>query len=276
MPAVALPRRKPRDGPERAGNARADDRWLGADREDVRRHRDERADLSEHPRNPEQPREHEDAARDERDVLSRHREEVVEPRRPEVATEAVGEPLVIAEHDSLEQRPPLAVQPGGDRAPEPGAQTVGRTGEPASAADLVPSVAAQYDVHAVAAQPGPLVEAVRRSARQLDLPEHPQDRSLRRRTAERKLEQHRLARAKPAEAPDLCRKTKLEPAAPSRAGDDDDPRLGSTDLADERRGVEASSASSLTLPHHTPVIMISSPGLTVRLRSVSDGWSRPA
>ena len=129
------------------------------------------------------------------DVRAAHGEQVVEAGGAEALLERVRETAVLAEHDSLDHAAAFSREPGRAVAREPGVQPVGDAAEPAAPADPAPGVGAQHDVHAVAAQPGSLVEAVRRPARRTQHAEHRQARALRRRPAVGQLEQHRLAQA---------------------------------------------------------------------------------
>ena len=109
---------------------------------------------------------------------------------------------------------------------------------------------AHDDVHAVTAQPRSLVEAVLRPARQPDLADHVEDRSLRRRAARWKSKQHWLANLVRAEAPHLRRHADVELRAPRRPGHGNDRPLGGPDPRE--RAALRSSASSRALPHHQP------------------------
>ena len=84
VPAVARPRDEPGERGEHAGDSRADDRRLPADREHVRDDRGDRQHLAHVPRQPEQPAEPADPDHDEGDVLPGHGQQVSEPGGPEV------------------------------------------------------------------------------------------------------------------------------------------------------------------------------------------------
>jgi len=84
----------------------------------------------------------------------------------------MAEVLVLAEHDALDHAATFSREPGRAVTREPRVQPVGDTAEPAPAADAPPGVRVQHDVHPVATEPGPLVEAVRRTARRTQHPEH--------------------------------------------------------------------------------------------------------
>ena len=99
---------------------------------------------------------------------------------------------VVAEHDPFEDRAAFSRETGRDRRGEPAAQAVGEAADASAPADLLPLVDVQDDVHAVAAQPGALVEPVLGPARRPDDGEHLEDRALRRRAAERELELNAL------------------------------------------------------------------------------------
>ena len=81
------------------------------------------------------------------------------------------------------------------------------------------------DVHAVPPKPCALVEAVLRAARQPDLADQIEDRSLGRRAAGRKTEQHGLANVLVAEAPHLSWHANVERRATRRAGHRDERSL---------------------------------------------------
>src|SRR5581483_8682309 len=212
---------EPGERPQGAGDPGPHHGRLRADGEDVRGDRSERAELAEPARDAREPGEQQRSTCHEHDVLARDAQEVIEPGGSEPLTQLVRETLVDPEHDALDKRPALAPQPAGRRAREPRAQPVGEAADSAAAPDLPPVVHAQNDVYAVTAEPRPLVEPVRRSARKRDDAEDVEDRTLRGRSSERQLEQDLFMdpeRPEPREPPGQAY---VEPAEPGRTRHDD-------------------------------------------------------
>ncbi len=165
VPAVLRPRREPGQRRERSRHTRAHDRGLPPDREHVAADRRQRGDLTDEPGQADEPRDGKRAAGDEHDVLARDGQQVVEARRAKPGAELVRQALVLAEDDPGDHRTALAVNTGRHRARELGPQPICESGDPAAVADDAPARRRHDDVHAVAAQPGALVEAVLGPAR---------------------------------------------------------------------------------------------------------------
>ena len=163
---------------------------------------------------------------------------MVETGGAEVSADGVGERRVVAEDDAFEDRAAFSRQAGRDRGGEPAAKPVGQAAETAAAADGPPGVDPGDDVHAVATKPGPLVEAVFRPARKLELAEHLEHCPLRRRAPTRQLEQHRLFDAQETEPCNARRDADLEAAPRCRAGDRYARPLGGVDVRRQRTAVE--------------------------------------
>jgi hypothetical protein len=163
---------------------------------------------------------------------------VVEPRGAEVVAQLVGEPLVLAQHDTGDHRPPVALQAGRDRPCEPRPEPVGDTRRPTALADSAPAGSAQDDVHTAPAQQRPLVEAVLRAAGTLDLRNHVQLGALRGRAAGRQLQEDRLVEAVRSEALDLSGNPDLVATAPGGTRHDHLRPSTAPDFVPEPAGVE--------------------------------------
>src|SRR5204863_4882358 len=150
-------------------------------------------------------------AGDQDDVLPRHGQGVVEARARKALPQLLGGPLLVAEHDALDQAPPFAVEAGSNRAGQGAAKPVGDSAETAAMADELPPVGAQDDMDAVAPQPGALVKPVFRRLWPPDSGDGLEQATLRRRAAERQLEQDSLPEAEPPEAANLGWHSQLEP-----------------------------------------------------------------
>ena len=238
VPRVAQPAHHPGDRRERAGDSGADDRRLRADGQHVRADPGERTELAEPAVDAEEPGQQEHAAGDQHHVLTAHREQVVEARRAEVVAEVVGQRLVVAEDDSLEDRAPFSREPGRNRRSETRAQVVGDAAEPAAPADLRPFVDFEHDMHPVATEPGALVEPALRTARPPYDGEHLEDGPLRRGAAERELELDALVERFAVEATDAALDADVVAPARRRRRDDHDGAAGTIDLRAERTAVE--------------------------------------
>src|ERR687886_2485840 len=132
---------------------------------------------------------------------------MVEARGPEVTPQPVRKADVVAEDHTLDDAAPLAGEARRGRPSEPRTEPVGETREASAPSDQAPPVAAQDDVDPLAPEPGGLVEAVRGPAGQDELSEYLEACALRRRAAERQLEEHRLVGQEAAEAGDAGRET---------------------------------------------------------------------
>lgn len=155
---------------------------------------------------------------------------MVEPRRTEVGAQGFAEALLVAEHDSEQNSAALAVKVACDRTRKPGACAVANATESTTMSDQAPAVAGEYDMNAVSAKPGPLVEAVARAARKLRLRAHHQDCAARRRAPEGKLELCRLVKDERAEPSDANRHLEVEAPSPRRGGHHNKGLLGASDL----------------------------------------------
>ena len=140
---------------------------------------------------------------------------MVEARGTKPVAQALGERLLVAEHDARHHTTATTVEAPRDRACERSAERVADAGESASPANHDPAVGVQDDVHALVAEPGSLVEAMLRRARQSDRCRCLEQAALRWRSPERKLEEDGFTEAQPAEAPHLGRNAERE-AGPAR------------------------------------------------------------
>src|SRR5919204_3480100 len=163
---------------------------------------------------------------------------MVEARGSEVPSQLVRQPGVVAEHDALDDAAPVAGEATGSGPPEPGAQPVREARQAVATADDPPPVAAKDGVDALAPKPGGFVEAMRRSARADELSEYLEASTLRRRAAERQLEENRLVDDQAAEAGDTGREPELEPPAARRTGYGHRARLCPADARGEDASVE--------------------------------------
>src|SRR4030095_10048962 len=91
---------EPRERRQRARDARAYDRRLPADRQDVDGDRGQERELTTWSRQPHEPAQAVDPGSKEGDVLARDREQVVETRRAEVVLHPPWKPFVLAEDDA--------------------------------------------------------------------------------------------------------------------------------------------------------------------------------
>ena len=106
-------------------------------------------------------------------------------------------------------------------------------GDPAAEVHDPPARRAEDDVHAVAAEPRPLVLGRLAHGRQ-----RADEGALRRRARPRQLQQHRLVEARPTPAPHDCPDVDVEAAAPRWLRHGDNGTTGGTDLRDEHAAVE--------------------------------------
>jgi hypothetical protein len=173
---------------------------LPANREHVKPDCSQRCELARNARKPQKPPESEDPTRDERDVLSRDGQQVIETRRTKVLADLLRESLVLAENDAENQRAPNADRTAADRVLHPVPQAVPEAGDPTSGADLPPGATAQDDLDSLARQPGALVESSIGLPRLADAHGRLQDRSTRRRSANREQEENPLPEARLAES----------------------------------------------------------------------------
>jgi hypothetical protein len=90
---------------------------------------------------------------------------VVEPGGAKPLPQAFGERLLVAQDDTLDDSTTFSVEAWGDRAGERRAQPIRNATEPAAPADHSPAVSVEHDVHAVAPEPGCLVETALRRTR---------------------------------------------------------------------------------------------------------------
>ena len=104
--------------------------------------------------------------------------------------------------------------------------------------DDLPVVDLEDDVHALPAQPAPLVEAVRRPARQTHDDEGIHECALRRRPAERQLELDALADRPSFETVDAGRDAQLERTRARIAGDLEERASAAIDVGEQRAPVE--------------------------------------
>ena len=152
---------------------------------------------------------------------------MVEARGAKAVPQVGRERLLVAEDDAFDDSAPLAVQPACGRSRERGAQPVGDAPEAAAMAGERPPVGAEDDVDALVPEPGALVEAVRGRPRQANRGDRLEQGALRRRAAERQLEENRLVEAEEPEPRHLCREPHLEWAEPRRPGHHEVGALGS-------------------------------------------------
>ena len=219
VPAVARPRDDPRERGEHAGDRRADDRRLPADRERVREH-DAR---SRSPRRASRPMPATRAtvttpSADDRDVLARDGEQVHQPARLEVVAQSRG-------RCRCPRRARSRRRAAGARPSSRAASVDSTCARNRSATPPIPprrptirgALAAQHDVDAAAREPAALVEAGLGPTR-LDRPRAQlEDGALRRRALGRELEQHALADPRRPEAgPRPGRGTRTACVAPGR------------------------------------------------------------
>ena len=163
---------------------------------------------------------------------------MIEPGRAEVGAQVFRETLVFAEHDAGDHGTPLAAKAGGHPRGQLRAQPIGEACEATATPDDSPLVSAHHDVHSVPTKPRALVEAVLRAAREPDLADQIEDRSLRRGAAGRKTEQHGLADVLIAKAPHLRGHPHVERRATRGAGHGDERALRSPDARQQCAPVE--------------------------------------
>ena len=158
---------------------------------------------------------------DDADVRAGDGQQVVEAGDAKRVAELVGEPLVLAEDDSGDDRGALARQPGRDRPGEGLTQPVGRARDAAAPSHEPPASAPADDVHALPLEPVALAEPVVRRARLAQLEDELEPTALRRRASGRQLEQDALAHRAAVEHLDARRNADGELRTPRRSGDDD-------------------------------------------------------
>ena len=158
-----------------------------------------------------------------------------EPGRPEVRAYALGQPLVLAEDHSEDERTPDAVRPAAHGTLHAIAHLVPEPRDTATTTDLAPGRSAEHDVDPLTREPRALVEAAVASlARLRDTDDRLEDGSSRRRPADGKDEQHALAERTPAKESNL-RGNAHRPRGDARGTGDDDPhRPGLADLGRKR------------------------------------------
>jgi hypothetical protein len=123
-------------------------------------------------------------------------------------------------------------------------QPIGEPSQAAAPPHDSPPIGTHDNMDSVPAKPRAFVEAVLRAARQPDLADQVQDRSLRRGTAGRKTEQHGLPDVFIAEAPHLSGHANVERRATRRAGDRYERPLGSPNARQQGASVERVQASA--------------------------------
>ena len=164
---------------------------------------------------------------------------MIEAGRLEARLELLGEPLVLAQHDSREHGSTLALESGRDRAGHVGAQPVRQPTDPAAASDHAPVPAAENHVDAAPRQPAPLVEAASGRARRDDRRPQGEDRALGRRSTERQLEKDGLTHPLRCEAKRISRHPQRESRPPGRSGDHDFGLARTIDVGGEDALVES-------------------------------------
>jgi len=229
---ISLPTGERRERSERTGDSCPDHGGLRPHGEHVGPDRSERRDLCRTPRHAERERKPERPEHDHGHVPTAHRQQVVEAARTEALPERVGEPLVLAEEYPLQNGAALPREPWHPVAREPCMETIRDSAEAATTADDAPAIRAQDSVNPVPAEPGLLVEAVRRPTWFSELAEKREACALRRRPSERQLEQHVLVRTERSPANDESPHPQLEAAVTRRLLDVDQRALG---RADQRR-----------------------------------------
>ena len=189
------------------------------------------------------------APREHDDVLARHGEQVVEPGRLEVSRNSSDSPSSSPSTMPTSSASPLT-RLARRRRPARGAPGAGRTGR----RDLrgvrsAPVAAAQHDMDAAPSEPGALVEAVLGPARLDQQRAQLEDRALRRRPPERKLQQDALAHTTLAEAAHLRGHAQRELRAAHGPGHDP---VARPSVRSRARARSRSSASSRAVPHPQP------------------------
>jgi hypothetical protein len=167
---------------------------------------------------------------------------VVEPGGSEIVSQLLAQPLLLPEYEPGEDGATLSREPGCDGGHEPPANPVGRAGEPATTTDDAPLAPARDNVHASTAQEGPLVEAVARPTRLAELDWGLDECTLRRRAAERKLEEHRLSDRLRTERADSGRDAEPVRRPAGGAGDLEDAAPGLSDPRREHTPIECVEA----------------------------------
>ena len=169
---------------------------------------------------------------------------MVEARGAKAISYALGECLLVSEHDAFDDSSPRPVKAARDRVRERGAKPVSEAGKTATSAHDPPAIGAKNDVDALVSQPGPLVESTFRRARQTNRRDRLEQAALRRRATERKLEQDGLTEAKTAEAPHLRRNSDLETARAGGPGGHEERALGRVDSREQHAPVERIEAGA--------------------------------
>ena len=138
LPTVPLPRREPREGAERRGDAGAHDGRMETDRERVRGNGGEGRDLCDDPSEPGEEHDRDGGASDRRDLQAIDGKAVIQPRRAEVGKQRLPDEVRAAEDDRLDDASPLAAQAMDTVAGKPPLDVVAESVDPAAPADDPP------------------------------------------------------------------------------------------------------------------------------------------
>ena len=173
-----------------------------------------------------------------------------EPRAPGACLEPGRERCVVSEHDAGDHRAPVAVRPGTASRRSQSRRRSAIPPKSAAATDDPPVVDAQDDVHALTTQPAPLVEPVRRPARQSYDADDRHAGSLRRRAARRAASRSTgsCGRDEPQRRTTARTRTSKRP---TRGGSCVSTVARSADPASGSRTLRSSSCNRW-LPHHQP------------------------
>ena len=127
---------------------------------------------------------------------------MVEAAGAKVLAQPVRQAFILPQHDAFDHAAAHAGEAGDRAAGKPRMQPVGHALEPASPSDDAPLLRAQHRMDPVPAEPGALVEPMRRPARGAQLPYQSEARTEWRCAAERQLQQHRFVRTEVTPAQD--------------------------------------------------------------------------
>jgi hypothetical protein len=204
VPPIARTGSEPGQRGERARHSGPDDRGLPADGEHVAGDARKDQELADRPGEPQEPAERVHPARNEGDVLTGDRQEVIQTGGAEVLAHALGQALVLAEHDSEHERSSQPVGPALDRRDDAFPKAIADAPDPAAPSDLPPGRRVDDDVDPLPREPGVFVEALVGASWLPDAHDGLQDRATRRRTTDREHEQDALAHLRASVPAHLC------------------------------------------------------------------------
>ncbi len=173
---------------------------------------------------------------------------MIEAASTKVLAQPLGQALVLTEHYALDHASAHTAEAGYRGTGQPRMELVGEAFEPAATSDYAPFLRPQHGVNPVSAEPGALVEAMRRAARGTQFADESDAGTQRRCTAEWQFQQHRFARTKVAPAQDDRTQADLERASTRGLLDLHDGALCGADERGKHAPVDCAEASAPPAP----------------------------